>query len=324
MLSENDKRVGLTSLEEATAYAEVLALPGVQQAFARQLGRPVAEVDGRLALLRLPRAARKLLSNGSPVYAEALLLTELAEYPEDVTAALTHHERGWDMTQAVSHVRTERERLTRAAATRAALEAKGVRIVEEAGPSFGRRSAIQRLGSGFGAVHVKHSAHRKEPCHAAAIGWDGGVVYVCTDPKRHAGEVGSGLETEPDAKAKRAATRAANQARRVATTARTAKIRALLAGGGPVDVDCVCRALVHGADRDDAKAAVGRSCSSLWTTTDSRGTASPIPSGHTRRSTWSMRGAQRWRSNSQRQSGTRAQSTSGGEAAASSSPNSTS
>lgn len=256
MLSENDQRIGLTPLEEAAAYAEVLALPGVEpEAFARQLGRPVAEVDGRLALLRLPRAVRKLLSSGALAYAEALLLTELSENPEDVTAALKQHARGWEMTQAVSHVRTERERLTRTETTRAALEAKGVRIVDDPGPSFGRGSAIRRLGSGYGAVHVKHSVHRKEPCHAAAIGWDGSAVYVCTEPKRHAGEEGSGIEVEPDLKAKRAATRAANHARRAATTARTAKVRALLTSGDLVDVDYVCRALVQGADRDDAKAA---------------------------------------------------------------------
>jgi ParB-like chromosome segregation protein Spo0J len=257
MLSENGQREALTPLEEATAYAEVLALPGMDTSgFARQLGRPPAEIDGRLALLRLPKPARKLLANGSLTYAEALLLTELAEHPEDVTAALQKHARGFSIAQAVSDVRSHRERQTRAEATRAALEAKGVRIVDSSARTTAAGPTARRLGSGFGAVNIKHSVHRKQPCHAATIGFDGSAVYVCTDPKRHVDDKRAGVEAEPDAKAQRAATRAANQARRAATAARATKVRELLASADPVDVDYVCRALVVSAPLDIAKSAL--------------------------------------------------------------------
>jgi hypothetical protein len=203
----------------------------------------------------LPRSVHKLLRDGSLTYAEALLLTELTEHRDDITAALKRHEAGYDMAQTVRHVRTERERLTRAEQTREALTAKGVRIVDDPGPSFSRTSNVRRLGSGYGAVTVKHSVHRKLPCHAAAIGWDGSAVYVCIAPQTHAGEAGSGVNAEPDAKAKRAATRAANQARRAASAARTAVVRELLASDNAVDVAFVCRAIVHGAPHDVTAAA---------------------------------------------------------------------
>jgi hypothetical protein len=107
--------------------------------------------------------------------------------------------------------------------TGAALAAKKVRIVDlpkEYGDPRG--NAPRRLGTGYGAVHIKHAEHRKQPCHAAAIGFDGSAVYVCTDPQRHAGEPGSGVERAPDLRAQRAQTRAENKRLREASAARKA------------------------------------------------------------------------------------------------------
>jgi hypothetical protein len=160
------------------------------------------------------------------------------------------------MSLAVRDVKDARERTGRAAATRTALEAKGVRVVDEPNALTGGASKVRRLGSGFGAVHIKHSLHRKEPCHAAVIGFDGSAVYVCTDPALHAGEAGSGVQVEPDAKAKRAATRAANQARRTAGAARMAKARELVTSGAAIDVDYICGAVVAGAPWDAVLAAI--------------------------------------------------------------------
>ena len=63
------------------------------------------------------------------------------------------------------------------------------------------------------------------------------------------------MEVEPDAKAKRAATRAANQARRAAIAARTGAVRQLLASDGPVDLPFLCRSVVLTARHDVAEAA---------------------------------------------------------------------
>jgi ParB/RepB/Spo0J family partition protein len=250
MIVENAERIGLTPLEEAKAYAEILALPGVEvDHVVRQLGRTAAEIDGRLGLLQLPRSVRKQLKTGALSYAEAMLLTQLVKHPEDVTEAVTLHEHGYGMAIAVSQVQSKRERETRAQETRAALEAKGVRIVDDPG-WVTRGNQARRLGSGYGAVNVKHSVHRKELCHAAAIGPDGSAVYVCTDPKRHAAEPQSGLTVEPSAKEKRAATRAANQAHRAATAARATKVRELLVPGQEVDVDFLYRAMVLSAPHE--------------------------------------------------------------------------
>jgi ParB/RepB/Spo0J family partition protein len=222
-LTENTQ-VPLTPAEEAAGYQELLALGAEPETLARRVGRPKDEVDGRLAVNALPQAVHDLLSGGKLDYAEALLLTGLAEHEDDVIrAARMCATQGWDITAAVRTVQRDRERIDREDKTRAALMARKVAIVdlpEEYGNARG--NAPRRLGTGYGTVHIKHAAHRRQPCHAAAIGFDGSAVYVCTDPQRHAGEPGSGVERAPDVRAQRAQTRAENRRLREASAARKA------------------------------------------------------------------------------------------------------
>src|SRR5512135_253080 len=80
-IAENAGRVGLTPVEEGAAYQDLLALDIDGDTVARSVGRPRAEVDGRLAVFALPRPVHAMLAEDRLTYAEALLLTELAEYP---------------------------------------------------------------------------------------------------------------------------------------------------------------------------------------------------------------------------------------------------
>jgi ParB/RepB/Spo0J family partition protein len=237
-LVENGQRVNLTPMEEAAAYQDLLSLDVDADALASSVGRPRAEVDGRLAVFALPRSVHQLLADDALTYAEALLLTQVAEYPEDIDDALARCEKwGWTVGQAVEHVRTHRARTIKAEATRQKLTRQKVAIIDtpEHGFLTGNHTA-KPLGDSWGGVPITRAAHKKEPCHAAYIGHDGGPVYVCTEPKRHDPERPDGGAPAVNAKAERAAKRAANKARRQASADRTAAAGALLTGEGELDV----------------------------------------------------------------------------------------
>ncbi len=238
-ITENTGRIDLTPMEEAAAYQDLLALDVDGDAVARAVGRPRTEVDGRLAVFALPPKVRAMLAEDALTYAEALLLTEIAEYPEDIGQALELSEKwGWTIGQAVDWVRRERVAAIKAAETRATLTRQKVAVIDtpEHGYLTGKETA-RRLGKGFGEVPFTRAQHTKQPCYAAYIGHDGAAVFVCTDPDRHAPERPGG-EVAParDVKAERAAKRAVNKARRQASAARTERATALLTGEAPLDV----------------------------------------------------------------------------------------
>ena len=235
-IAENAGRVDLTPLEEAAAYQDLLALDVDGDTVAQSVGRPRAEVDGRLAVFALPRSVHAMLADDRLTYAEALLLTELAEYPEDITTALARWGQwGGTVGQAVEAVRRDRVASVKTAATHAKLTRQKVAIIET--PEYGvltSRDTAKKLGNHWGQVPITRAAHKKEPCHAAYIGRDGSPVFVCTEPQRHAPEHedGGGVPVR-DVKAERAAKRAANKARRQASAARIEAATALLTGEEP-------------------------------------------------------------------------------------------
>ncbi|MGZ3444886.1 MAG: ParB/RepB/Spo0J family partition protein, partial [Myxococcaceae bacterium] len=232
-ITENTGRVALTPMEEAAAYQDLLALDVDGDTLARSVGRPRAEVDGRLAVFALPPKVRTMLAEDALTYAEALLLTELAEYPEDIGTALDLADKwGWTVGQAVERVRRERVVAMKAAETRAKLQRQNVTIIDT--PKYGYltgKDGTKRLGKGWDEVPMTRAQHKKEPCHAAFIGQDGAAVYVCTDAHRHTpAPVEGAAAPVRDVKAERAAKRAANKARRQASARRIETATALLTG----------------------------------------------------------------------------------------------
>jgi ParB/RepB/Spo0J family partition protein len=175
MLAENVQRVNLTPLEEGSAYQDLLDLGADEDALAGSVGRPRAEVDGRRAVFGLPRTVHQLLADEALTYAEALLLTQVAEYPKDIDDAVAMwQEWGRPMAEAVEHVRGERQRNIKAEATREKLTRQKVTIIDT--PEHGyldHRSKERPLGRGWNEVPISRSTHRKEPCHAAYVGRDG-------------------------------------------------------------------------------------------------------------------------------------------------------
>jgi ParB family chromosome partitioning protein len=245
---ENDERVGFTPLERAEAYQDLLTLGADEDAVAHLVGRPRADVDSYLAVRALPRSVHKLLADDEITFSEALLITELAEHPEDiesVVASIQHS--GWGVAAAVRTVTAERTRATTAAASRERLAKMGVPIVDA--PSlYSSREKVRRLGRGWNCVQITVARHRKQPCHAAYIAHDGTAEYVCTDPQRHADDASAGVEKAPDMKAQRAATRAANKAAREAGAARTAVTTTMLttisAAGSTSALDFALHAMI--------------------------------------------------------------------------------
>ena len=232
-LGENSARVALTAVEEGAAYQNLLALDVDSDTVARSVGRPRTEVDGRLAVFALPSSVHAMLADDRLTYAEALLLTEIAAYPEDIDAALARCDQwGWTVGQAVEQTRKDRVAAITTEATRQKLTKQKVAIIEtpEHGFLTGNHTA-QPLGNRWHEVPITRAAHKKEPCHAAYIGRDGAAVFVCTEPRRHAAEGpdGGGVAI-PDVKAERAAKRTANKQRRHAGVDRVAAATALLTG----------------------------------------------------------------------------------------------
>jgi ParB/RepB/Spo0J family partition protein len=236
MTTENTERENLTPLEEATAYQWLMSFGLDVETVSQHTGRSTAELDGRLAVLKLPAKVQKMLRDRSMEWAEAALLTQLAEYPEDIDQAVKHFEGGYDMGSTVSRIQQARVVTIKTAETTATLERQGVTIIT---PKYGYldyQTKEKPLGKGYGQVDVKLAAHKKEPCHAAYIDRAGKAVHVCSDPKRHS-KAGPGAPTSEEVKAERAAKRAAAKARREAATARSAVAAELLSGGGLADAE---------------------------------------------------------------------------------------
>lgn len=77
MIVENTQRHDLTVLEEADAYAQLVAFPGWTQAkVARELGRDEKTVASRVKIAKLPEKARAKVASGQATLADAAALAE--------------------------------------------------------------------------------------------------------------------------------------------------------------------------------------------------------------------------------------------------------
>jgi ParB family chromosome partitioning protein len=220
MAAENLSRKDLGALEAAAAYQELLDLGVDSDEIAALAGTSTKQVAAHTSLLALPKKVQRELHTGTINTDEALMLTQLSDTPERLTAALRNARAGWSLTAAVQHELHERELARKITASQTELEKRSVAIVERPAETFSRRAKVQRLGNGWGCIPITQAKHAKEPCHAAFIdGYSGDIVYVCTDVHRHAGVV-PGIQPPEDVKAARAAKRAERVAAKQAVEAR--------------------------------------------------------------------------------------------------------
>ena len=218
--TENIARKALSDVEEAVAYQELLDLGITSDDIASIVGTTTKRIGEYVSVLNLPKKVRRELSSGSINFDEALMLTQLADTPERLNAALRNAHNGWNLASAVQHELHEREVQRKIAASQEELEKRGVPIVEQPRETFSRRAKVQRLGNGWGCIPITPAKHAKEPCHAACVdSYGGDIIYLCTDVQRHAGVV-PGIEAPEDRKAARAAKRAERQTEKLAVEAR--------------------------------------------------------------------------------------------------------
>lgn len=194
MLMENLLRDDLNPLEEARGYKELAATGRSQRQMAERLGRSQSHVSKRLSLLKLPPSAQDALDSGGITVEEALALLGLVDHVERLGVAVKEvldlRARGespnleWVINRELREVEREQRR-TRAAER---LKRDGVRLVEDG--NWHQRTE-QQLGRGYHQMDIAVEAHAGEPCHAAAVDEEGEVLWVCTEPSRHASSSGN-------------------------------------------------------------------------------------------------------------------------------------
>lgn len=83
ILSENTQRVDLSPIEEADAFTQLVAFPGMTQAkAAKATGRSATFVKQRLALAKLPDGARKKVHGGEITLEQATTIMSFVGTPE--------------------------------------------------------------------------------------------------------------------------------------------------------------------------------------------------------------------------------------------------
>jgi ParB/RepB/Spo0J family partition protein len=167
MLIENLQRSDLTALEEATAFGRLIDLGLSQKTLATRIGRSAAHVSKRLALLKLPEAARDAVDSGKITVEAGLELTRLEAHPEEITKLVKSGKRidSWAIADAKDSIKRQ--------ARVEALKKRGIRAQLGNAPVSARRL--------FGD---EEKTHAKEPCHLVVVQQWGETVY-CTEPKVH-------------------------------------------------------------------------------------------------------------------------------------------
>lgn len=219
MAVENLLRTDLTPIEEATLF-EQLQIAGLKPpAIAKRTGRKRATVDARLALLALPEAARDAVHGAQLSLDDAAALVEFADDEKTVerlTAAAGTHDFRWQLQTA----RRKREEAAREAATRSALEAAGVPVVDSPGRWWEMDldrvvddSVVEGLDDHEARTEARRAAHASCPHHAAYI-TGGRADYLCLQPDVHATDAPAGSSSSTSTSTKDDAAAAAERAER--------------------------------------------------------------------------------------------------------------
>lgn len=131
MLVENLQRSGLNPIEEATGYSRLVGMGMTQHEIAERVGCNQSHVSKRIALTKLPEAARAMVVDGSLKVNDALELVKLVELdPASADEWIAKPE--WpSIAQRIRNVETDR----RKAASIAEGEASGLIDAREMGYS---------------------------------------------------------------------------------------------------------------------------------------------------------------------------------------------
>ncbi|HEV2036918.1 MAG TPA: ParB/RepB/Spo0J family partition protein [Candidatus Dormibacteraeota bacterium] len=234
-LIENLQREDLSPLQEASAFAQLVAMGLAQKTIGERVGRSQAHISKRLALLELPELARKAIDSGGIRLEDALELVKIKDHPKRVKDAISHAGQYGGIAGRVNEHVAELASETKQKATRAQLDKQGVKVAGQAKNRWDQGSfdpkGIRALGGDFyGRVNVKVKDHAKLKCHAAFIGWEGEVTWVCTDPKAHPEAKAKQARESKAEKAERAEYERAEQLRAATTEARKAHWKQLIDG----------------------------------------------------------------------------------------------
>jgi ParB/RepB/Spo0J family partition protein len=198
---ENVQREDLTPIQEARSLQALIDLGLKQRQLIEKVGKSQSHISKRLALLKLPEDVQADVNAGRLTLGDAVELAKLKsdkKIAEVVKASRHKH----PLTGAVTYVgvigrvgdvlaKEAREAKVRQVSRR--LQADGVTVIEyPRGGVFAGGEAGKRLGDGHGRVNILPDEHAGLECHAAAVSPDAEIVYVCTDPDRHAPDPADG------------------------------------------------------------------------------------------------------------------------------------
>jgi len=109
ILSENTQRVDLTPIEEADAYTQLVAFPGMsQKKAAKATGRSATFVKQRLAIAKLPDNARKRMHSGEITLEQAAVIASFVGTPDykAIVAAAGTSNFTWAVQRAKENAKT--------------------------------------------------------------------------------------------------------------------------------------------------------------------------------------------------------------------------
>jgi ParB/RepB/Spo0J family partition protein len=261
MLAENIARSALSPIEEASGYFRLIEFGVTLAEMARKIGRSARHINGRLALLELPRKVQAAVDSGELTVGDATALLAFKDDPEVIERLLKDEWSRHNVERAVVREGQKLAAAAQEAEAREALTAEGVTVVDGWSRYGGRSGQPVAVGDRVSELDVPVGRHRREPCHAAHVMPGGEVVHLCTDPARHRLGGDSRLQAPAAAAPTRseecAEERAAARRQREADRERRALLSGLLRQRLPkADIwSVVCAQYVAGAGSAQAKTA---------------------------------------------------------------------
>lgn len=259
MLAENIARSALSPIEEGSGYFRLVEFGVPLADIARRIGRSARHVNGRLALLELPRKVQASIDSGELTVSDGTALLALKDDPDVIERLLEDEHGRHNLERAVVRETQRRDAERKVTEARQALAAEGVTLVEQWSRYGGRSRQPVALGESPGELDVSPRRHRREPCHAAHITTSGEVVMLCTDPERHRPSGESGLQAPAGAPLTHAengaAAREESRRRREIERERRAFLAGLVTQRIPkADIwSIVCSQHLHGAGSTQVK-----------------------------------------------------------------------
>jgi len=195
MMETAGNQEGLSRLERARGYAQMVAFPGMTAAkVARRFGIETEEVKQAVAANKLDPAVQKVLYSRDLTLDDALALAEFEDDPKLHAKVLDKLAKG-SGSYVIAEERYRRVLNAAKKAAKAELAEAGCAIVTDPGWHFPRQSLAQPIsnlrdkrGRTIGqAKHAKCSGHaaflRTTSSYSSKMPVE--VVYVCTDPEGH-------------------------------------------------------------------------------------------------------------------------------------------